>query len=70
MATINDVQILFRRDTLANWQAANPVLAAGEPAYVTDTKDLLAGDGTSDFNALWSALQTADPKARLASGVA
>jgi lysophospholipase L1-like esterase len=49
------VQIRVRRDTLANWQAANPTLADGEPAWVTDTKDLITGDGESAFSELWSA---------------
>ena len=31
------VQIQIRRDTLANWTSANPILAVGELGYVTDT---------------------------------
>jgi hypothetical protein len=30
--------IQFRRDTAANWRAANPTLATGEPAFETDTQ--------------------------------
>lgn len=51
-------QIRVRRDSLASWQNANPVLADGEPIWVADTKDFLTGDGTSDFTALWAAAQS------------
>lgn len=44
MATIQ-----FRRDTEANWEAANPVLADGEPGYTEDTGVLKVGDGTSKW---------------------
>lgn len=40
-------QILLRRDTAANWAAANPILARGEPGYATDTRQLRIGNGTS-----------------------
>lgn len=46
------VLIKIRRDTLANWNAYNPVLADGEPAYVTDAHQLAFGDGMSTFNSL------------------
>ncbi|WP_217483646.1 GDSL-type esterase/lipase family protein [Curtobacterium sp. Csp2] len=49
-------QIRVRRDTLANWQTANPVLADGELAWVTDTRDMVAGPG--DFNSLWNDAQS------------
>jgi hypothetical protein len=45
-------QIQFRRDTLTNWTAANPVLAQGEPAYETDTGVMRIGDGVSNFLSL------------------
>jgi hypothetical protein len=50
--------IQHRRDTAANWIAAqaalgsSPLLASGEIAYETDTKQFKIGDGTS----LWGAL--------------
>jgi hypothetical protein len=47
-----DVLIEFRRDTAANWTAANPTLAAGEPGYETNTGKLKIGDGATAWNAL------------------
>ncbi len=47
--------IAFRRDTLAEWSAKNPVLMPGEFGVVTDGNDtdwLKVGDGVSDWNAL------------------
>lgn len=41
-----------RRDTAANWTAANPTLAAGEFGYETDTEKLKLGDGTTAWNSL------------------
>lgn len=37
--------IQFRRDTAANWRAANPILASGEPAFETDTQLFKIGVG-------------------------
>ncbi len=45
-------QIQLRRDTAANWTAANPILAQGEPGYETDTKKMKYGDGTTNWNTL------------------
>ena len=47
-------KILLRRGTLAQWQAANPILAQGEPAIVLDTAPpiLKIGDGETHFLAL------------------
>ena len=45
-------QIQFRSGTLAEWTAANPVLALGEPGYETDTGLLRIGDGSSNFLSL------------------
>jgi hypothetical protein len=45
-------RIQFRNDTLANWTAANPVLAAGELGVETDTRFYKIGDGTTPWNAL------------------
>ena len=42
----------MRRDTAAAWTAADPVLAAGEFGYETDTEKLKIGNGSS----VWSAL--------------
>lgn len=42
----------FRRDTAANWTAANPVLAEGELGLETGTKQFKIGDGTTAWNGL------------------
>lgn len=42
-------RIKLRRDTLANWDSANPVLDLGEPGYVTDTQQLKIGNGVDDW---------------------
>ena len=41
-----------RRDTAANWTAANPVLASGEIGYETDTGNFKFGDGQAAWTAL------------------
>ena len=46
------VQIQLRRDTAANWTAANPVLLLGEVGFETDTRKLKLGDGTTAWNTL------------------
>ncbi len=46
------VRIQIRRDTAANWTAANPVLAAGEPAIETDTGKTKTGDGIRNWSSL------------------
>lgn len=38
-------RVMFRRGTAVQWTQANPVLAAGEPGYETDTHRLKIGDG-------------------------
>jgi hypothetical protein len=45
-------RIVIRRDTAANWAAANPVLLSGEWGFETDARKLKIGDGTSAWNAL------------------
>ena len=45
-------KIQLRRDTAANWIAANPILSAGEPALETDTNKVKYGDGITSWNAL------------------
>lgn len=45
-------QIKIRRDTAANWTAANPTLAQGEWALETDTKKVKIGDGTTAWATL------------------
>ena len=45
-------QIQVRRDTAANWTSVNPVLAAGEAGYETNTGLLKYGDGATAYNSL------------------
>ena len=45
-------RIQLRRDTAALWTAANPILAAGEPGFETDTGYVKLGDGLSAWIAL------------------
>jgi hypothetical protein len=42
-------KIQVRRGTTAEWTAANPVLAIGEPGFDTDLKRLKFGNGTSTW---------------------
>ena len=46
------VRIQVRRDTSANWTAANPVLASGEIGFITDLRKAKVGNGTNDWNSL------------------
>lgn len=45
-------RIQYRRDTAANFTAANTLLALGEPAIETDTKRRKIGDGTTPWTSL------------------
>jgi len=45
-------KIIPRRDTIANWTTANPVLADGELAIIKDTGRMKFGDGINHFNDL------------------
>lgn len=47
------VQIQLRRDTAANWQSANPVLADGEVGLETDTRNMKVGNGITAWNSLF-----------------
>jgi hypothetical protein len=47
-------KIQVRRDTAANWTTNNPVLAAGEPGFESDTGKLKIGNGTSNYSTLTS----------------
>ena len=46
------VRIQFRRGTAAEWSAANPILAAGELGYETDTAKFKLGNGTDNWDDL------------------
>lgn len=41
-----------RRGTAAEWTSANPVLAAGEIGFESDTNKLKVGNGTSNWASL------------------
>lgn len=45
-------RIQLRRDTAANWTAANPVLLAGEAGVETDSGRLKIGNGTQQWTDL------------------
>lgn len=44
--------IQIRRGTLAEWQAANPVLSNGEITFVTDENKIKIGNGTNNWSSL------------------
>ena len=46
------VEIQYRRGTAAQWTAANPVLAIGEPGYETDTGKFKVGNGVDHWSTL------------------
>ena len=50
MAVVTQIQI--RRGTASQWTSANPVLAAGEQGFETDTNKLKIGNGSSAWNSL------------------
>jgi hypothetical protein len=47
--------ILLRKGTNSQFVAAGTILASGEPAFATDTKELKIGDGTTSWASLDSA---------------
>jgi len=46
------IRIQIRRDTAANWQANNPILAEGELGIELDTTLMKVGDGVTAWNDL------------------
>ncbi len=44
--------VKVKRATAARWTSQNPVLAAGEIGYETDTRKMKLGDGTSSWTQL------------------
>lgn len=44
--------IQMRRGTAAEWSSQNPILAAGEPGFETDTGQLKIGNGAAAWNSL------------------
>jgi hypothetical protein len=61
------VTIKTRRGTAAEWSAANPTLAAGEPGYETDTGILKYGDGVTAYNMLSARVPTSQKTTRSAT---
>lgn len=57
-------RIQIRRDTAANWTAANPVLAQGEEGYETDTGKMKIGDGVTAWASLAYAFTTVFPPSK------
>jgi hypothetical protein len=49
-ATTVKVRMQLRRDTAADWVAANPVLLDGELGYETDTGKIKIGNGSTAWN--------------------
>jgi len=45
-------QIQIRRDTTANWENVNPVLADGEIGYDTTANKFKVGNGADEWSAL------------------
>lgn len=45
-------RILLRRDSSADWEGTDPVLADGEPGYDKTTGELRIGDGVSSWSEL------------------
>jgi hypothetical protein len=65
------VRIQFRRGTAAEWTSANPVMAAGELGYETDTAKTKVGDGSTVWTALvYAGVNQADIEAAVANVVA
>lgn len=52
------VKFILRQAAAGEWSSYNPILASGEPGYITDTGILKIGDGVTPWNSLPS-LQTA-----------
>lgn len=50
MAVVTQIQ--FRRGTAAQWTSANPILAAGEMGWESDTGKAKIGNGSSAWNSL------------------
>ena len=50
MSVVTQIQI--RRGTAASWSSTNPVLAAGEFGFETDTNKLKCGNGVANYNSL------------------
>ncbi len=54
--------VLFKRGSLAEFNAADPILASGEPAFAIDTNTLKIGNGVDSWANLNSFISTYDLK--------
>lgn len=52
MAEVIKTTFLLRRGTYEVWKKNNPVLACGEPGFITDRNRLKIGDGKTAWNDL------------------
>jgi hypothetical protein len=50
-----DTLIQVRRGTLSQWNIVNPTLQDGEIGFITDSCQLVIGDGLTDFSGVYSA---------------
>lgn len=55
------IEIQLKRGLAASFVLSNPVLAASEPSYETDTGKFKIGDGTTAWNSLPYATLKSDP---------
>lgn len=54
------VRLQHRRGTASQWVSVNPVLAAGEMGFETDTQRMKVGNGTQAWTALSYSARTFD----------
>jgi hypothetical protein len=63
------MRIRLRRGTSAQWAAANPVLQSGEPGLITDTGQIVFGDGTTAYSSLSPAITVAPDATTTSKGI-
>ena len=67
---MSTVRIQLRRGTAADWTSINPVLAAGEAGYESDTKKIKIGDGAATWTALnYATITPSELAAAVANGI-
>lgn len=52
MSQVFKTTFQFKKGTAARWKEVNPVLAAGEPGFITDENRMKIGDGITAWNDL------------------
>lgn len=50
--TVYSTVFQFKKGVASRWETVNPILAAGEPGFVTDENKLKVGDGVTPWNDL------------------